>query len=69
VIFVEVTPINLISNIIPDVLVKGADYDKSDIVGYDVVSENGGDVVTLEFLSGYSTSAIEKKIMDGYLKS
>jgi rfaE bifunctional protein nucleotidyltransferase chain/domain len=64
VIFDEDTPIKLISKIIPDVLVKGADYKKSEIVGFDVVSENGGDVITLDFLPGYSTSAIEKKIID-----
>ena len=52
----------LIKEIQPDILVKGADYKKEDIVGYDIVSQRGGKVETIEFIEGYSTSNIERKI-------
>ena len=61
--FDEDTPYNLINTIQPDVLVKGGDYIPENIVGYDVVTTKGGNVVSLDFLPGYSTSAIEKKIL------
>lgn len=60
--FSEDTPYELIQKVQPDVLVKGADYNPKDIVGYDIVTAKGGEVKTLEFLEGYSTSSIEKKI-------
>jgi rfaE bifunctional protein nucleotidyltransferase chain/domain len=63
VLFDEPTPYELIKLIQPDVLVKGADYKKEDIVGYDIVMAKGGSVETIEFLEGYSTSGIEKKIL------
>lgn len=62
VLFDEDTPYELIKNIQPDVLVKGADYKKENIVGYDIVTAKGGTVETIEFLEGYSTSNIVKKI-------
>jgi len=62
--FGEDTPYNLIKTTQPDILVKGADYKPEDIVGYDIVKSKGGQVVTIEFLEGYSTSAIEKKILE-----
>ncbi len=61
--FDEDTPYNLIKAIQPDVLVKGGDYVPENIVGYDIVTAKGGSVLTLDFLPGYSTSAIEKKIV------
>ena len=61
--FGEDTPYNLIKSIQPDVLVKGADYKPEEIVGYDIVKNKGGEIVTIEFLEGYSTTAIEKKIL------
>lgn len=60
------TPYDLINAIQPDVLVKGADYKAEDIVGYDIVIAKNGSVETLTFLDGYSTSGIEKKIIDEY---
>ena len=63
ILFDEATPINLISSVIPDVLVKGSDYKAKDIVGYEVVINHGGRVETLDFLEGFSTSAIENKII------
>lgn len=62
--FDDPTPYNLIFQVQPDVLVKGADYRKEDIVGYDIVMAKGGEVTTLEYLPGYSTSAIEKRILE-----
>lgn len=62
VLFNEDTPLELIRFISPDVLIKGADYTPEKIVGYDVVTGYGGKVTTIEFLPGYSTSAIEAKI-------
>ena len=60
--FEEDTPCNLIQLIKPDILVKGGDYQIENIVGADIVINNGGKVLTLPFIKGYSTSAIEKKI-------
>lgn len=60
--FNEETPYELIKLVQPDVLVKGADYQAEEIVGYDILMAKGGKVATIEFLAGYSTSAIENKI-------
>ncbi len=60
--FDEDTPKNLISIICPDVLVKGGDYDVDNIVGADIVIENGGVVRTLDFVEGHSTSKIVEKL-------
>ncbi len=62
VLFDEPTPLQLIELIRPDILVKGADYTIDKIVGADIVSQYGGLVSTIEYLKGYSTSLIEKKI-------
>ena len=58
VLFREDTPYALIKDIIPDVLVKGADWKKEDIVGNDIVK----DVRTIPFVEGISTSEIIRKI-------
>ena len=60
--FEELTPERLIGLIKPDVLVKGADYDLSEIAGAASVLEDGGRVTTVELLSGYSTTGLVKKI-------
>lgn len=65
ILFDEQDPLDLITWIKPDVLVKGADYSIDQIVGADVVLNNGGHVQTLEYLPGYSTSLIEQKIRSG----
>jgi rfaE bifunctional protein nucleotidyltransferase chain/domain len=62
VIFSEETPYNLINVIKPKILVKGSDYKISDIVGSDIVIANGGEVKTIEFVDGYSSSSIINKI-------
>ncbi len=58
------TPAELIREIIPDILVKGADYKPEEIAGYDTVISHGGKVLTIDLLPGYSTTLIEKKILD-----
>lgn len=63
VLFDENTPYELIKHIQPDILVKGNDYIVTDIVGYDIVTAKGGQVVTIELTEGYSTSAIESHIL------
>lgn len=62
VVFEEDTPYQLIQEISPDVLVKGGDYKPEDVVGSDHVWQNGGQVRTIPFLEGYSTSLIEGHI-------
>lgn len=62
ILFDEDTPYELIKTIQPDILVKGSDYNAEDIVGYDIVTAKGGKVVTLDFLTGYSTSSIIEKL-------
>ena len=72
ILFDEENPKELIEFVRPDILVKGADYDaeekdvksKKFIVGSDFVRKNNGEVVTIEFVDGYSTSAIEKKMVN-----
>lgn len=60
--FNEDTPLNLITEIQPDILVKGSDYLAENIIGADVVKRNGGVVKTIDFIPGYSTSKIVEKI-------
>ena len=62
VLFDEETPLELIKAVMPDILVKGADYSIDQIVGADIVVQNGGRVQTLNYLPGYSTTLIEQKI-------
>ncbi len=66
IIFDDDTPLNLINHIKPDVLVKGADYTIANIVGADEVLKYGGQVATIPFINGYSTSAIEQKILKAH---
>lgn len=62
ILFDEPTPIELIRWIRPDILVKGADYTVDQIVGSDFILQNGGEVKTIDYLPGYSTTLIEQKI-------
>jgi rfaE bifunctional protein, domain II len=63
VLFDEDTPINLMKKIKPDIITKGGDYVKENIVGYDFVTSYGGQVVTLPFIEGKSTTNIISKIL------
>ena len=60
--FNEDTPLNLITELLPNILVKGSDYLADNIVGADVVKKNGGVVKTIVFVPGYSTTRIVDKI-------
>ena len=62
ILFDEETPKQLIESIKPDILVKGNDYDISNIVGADFVIKNGGKVETIELTSGFSSTNVIKKI-------
>ena len=58
IIFEEDTPLELITQVRPDILVKGGDYKASEVVGADMVRQNGGEVRIVPLLEGYSTTAI-----------
>jgi rfaE bifunctional protein nucleotidyltransferase chain/domain len=62
VVFEEDTPLNVISTLLPDYLVKGADYSVENIVGAKEVIANGGEVKTINFVEGYSSTSIIDKI-------
>ena len=64
-IFKDKTPIKLIELICPDYLIKGGDYSKSKIIGADFVENNGGEVIILPLIKGYSTTSIIKKKREG----
>ncbi len=61
-IFNELTPQEAIRAISPDVLVKGGDYKKEEIIGGKFVEEKGGKVIIIPFLKGHSTTKLIKKI-------
>ncbi|WP_184550107.1 D-glycero-beta-D-manno-heptose 1-phosphate adenylyltransferase [Mucilaginibacter sp. FT3.2] len=62
IIFGDNTPLNLIIDLKPDILVKGADYSVENIVGAAEVIANGGEVKTIHFVDGYSSTAIMEKV-------
>lgn len=64
VLFEEDTPLNLITALMPDVLVKGADYTIENVVGAKEVMANGGEVKTISFVEGHSSTSIIQKIKD-----
>ena len=64
--FDEETPQKIIDEIIPDILVKGADWPLDKIVGREVVEKNGGEVKTIEFVNEQSTSKIIESIKNKY---
>jgi D-glycero-beta-D-manno-heptose 1-phosphate adenylyltransferase len=66
VIFDELTPREVISRLLPDVLVKGGDWPGDQIVGREEVEAAGGRVVSVPVVPGYSTSAILRKIREGF---
>ncbi len=64
-VFDEDTPLELIKLIKPHVLVKGGDYKPENIVGYDVVKANGGEVLTIDLVTGFSTTNIVNQLKQG----
>lgn len=68
VIFDEDTPHEIINKLIPDVLVKGADWSIENIVGREIVEANGGKVETIEFINDQSTTDIIKTVLERFKK-
>jgi D-glycero-beta-D-manno-heptose 1-phosphate adenylyltransferase len=66
ILFSDDTPFSIISKILPDVLVKGGDWKVNEIIGSDVVIDHGGEVHSLSFTNGYSSTNIENKIILAY---
>jgi rfaE bifunctional protein nucleotidyltransferase chain/domain len=64
--FGEDTPRRLIAALVPDVLVKGADWNVDDIVGKDIVEKNGGVVKTIRLTPGRSTTNVIRRVLDAY---
>jgi D-glycero-beta-D-manno-heptose 1-phosphate adenylyltransferase len=62
ILFDEDTPYELICRIQPDVLVKGKDYKTEEIAGHDIVLAKGGQVITVDLLPGYSTTALIERL-------
>lgn len=62
--FDEDTPYNIITQVKPDILVKGGDYEIDNIVGGDFVRARGGQVLTIPFVDGFSTSNILEQIKE-----
>ena len=65
-VFEESTPLELIKNVVPDVLVKGEDWKDKGVIGEDFVKANGGKVELIKLLPGISTSIIIEKIVKLY---
>jgi len=65
-VFDEDTPYHVITALVPDVLVKGADWSINEIVGKDVVEKAGGRVATIEFVPDRSTTSIIDRILDRF---
>ena len=66
-IFEQETPYDLISALIPDILVKGADWKVDDVIGKDVVERSGGKVLTLPFVPRHSTTLVIERIKELYV--
>ena len=66
VIFDEDTPLELISQLRPDILVKGGDYTAEGVVGRELVESYGGRVELINFVDGKSTTNIINKILESY---
>lgn len=66
VLFEETTPIALIREVVPDILVKGGDWAQEQIVGADFIIRNGGQVRTIPLVEGISTSGIISKVISAY---
>jgi rfaE bifunctional protein nucleotidyltransferase chain/domain len=67
-IFDDDTPLSLIEYIIPDILVKGADWSIDNVVGREVVEKHGGKVLTIPFLEGRSTTGVVETVIERYTK-
>ena len=64
-IFEEDTPIDLIAQVRPSVLVKGGDYTREQVVGHEIVEATGGEVVLVDILPGHSTTSLVDRARGG----
>lgn len=64
VLFDEEDPLALIRHLRPQVLVKGADWEEADIIGADLITKQGGEVIRIPLIPHYSTSDIIRRIVD-----
>lgn len=64
--FDEDTPHNLIAAVVPDILVKGADWNVNDIVGKEIIEKAGGKVMTIDFIPDRSTTSIIDRILERF---
>ena len=62
-IFDEDNPLEMIRHLLPDILVKGGDWSEEEIIGADEVKEAGGEVKVIPYITGFSTTALIKKIL------
>ncbi len=62
VVFEQDTPLELIKRVRPNVLVKGADYAREEVVGHDVVEAAGGQVILVDLVPGHSTTSIVRRV-------
>ena len=62
--FSEETPHKLIETLVPDILAKGGDYKVTEIAGHEVVLENGGEVILVPFIDGFSSTNLVEKIKE-----
>jgi D-beta-D-heptose 7-phosphate kinase/D-beta-D-heptose 1-phosphate adenosyltransferase len=65
VVFEQDTPIKLIAQIKPSVLVKGGDYTRDQVVGHEIVEANGGEVLLVDVLPGFSTTSLVNRARGG----
>jgi len=65
-VFDDLTPQRIIDAIVPDILVKGADWELSHVVGRETVERTGGSVLTVPLVEGASTSGIIRKVLDNF---
>ena len=65
-IFEEDTPYEVITKLVPDILVKGEDWSIENIVGKDIVEANGGKVETIKFVNNQSTTNIIKTVLERF---
>src|SRR5204863_10129519 len=65
VIFEEDTPIKLIAQVKPSVLVKGGDYTREQVVGHEIVEAHGGEVLLVDILQGFSTTSLVQRAREG----
>ena len=66
VIFEEDTPLNLITHIKPSVLAKGGDYAREQVVGHEIVAANGGEIVLIDILEGFSTTSHVRRARESH---